>query len=954
MKLFRADFSTFFAEMHSGHQPFAWQERLLDTVLTDGRWPSRIVAPTGAGKTAVIDVHVFAHALCAVDGRPPPPRRLSMVVNRRVLVDDQHSYARELARRLAVADEDDSPVLAVMRELLWTLRAPDPDSRASAPDVSPLVVGQLRGGAPPSRTWRDHPTAAAIICATPDMWGSRLLFRGYGSSSLAWPREAGLLAVDSVVVVDEAHLALQLLCTARRVTRLALVGEQPIGAPLLQVVETTATPTMSTNDAKAAETESVGVGSADLADELLARRLLRPKPVTLLPIKDWDSVAPTAKSPGLLADAVVELLSEPAPAAEVEATHTIGCFVNTVGRAVAVAQELRRRSLRVVMVCGQVRPVDIDRLDVHHPGLLSPAGNNAVDVLVSTQSLEVGVDLDLAGLVTELASGSALAQRAGRVNRRGVRPHGRIVITVPDGATFSERVRSGPYGYDELHAAALWLNGRVADPTGLAPWSLRDAAPPAATPRRTLFQRPELAQAWHWARTSDDLAADPELDLWLSDDFTEDTSIGLVVRVALPEDSADATQLIRALPPRRHEVFSVPLRSAREALAKAHAMTPLNAFRVRGEEIGPVEWRPGVERRADPQPRIRPGDIVVVDSSAELFTDSTSLSPPVLVPADMEKGPRHPADDVLEAEAELPDRMWVTRRVGAVRHRIEFRAPSPEVQLEQLRRSLTSAEEEILDLHVERDAVLTYLDERANQGPMAAAARELLSTNATRTEIAIHRDADGSPIRVLVIDRRRAAADETIRQVWIPIGHEVALDAHQRAAAARATVLGRSLGLDPLIVEMLALAGVHHDDGKRDSRFQRRLGAGRDVVLAKSRAGTTIEQARRNERDSGLPAPRWRHEQRSVLDSWEATSSAPDPQLVARLVGTSHGYGRSGFPHTAAELLPDADAAAEQLFDLGGWDDIIERTQQRYGVWGCAFLEAVLRAADGQISGEGR
>ncbi|MGW3472361.1 hypothetical protein ACWDKQ_28715 [Saccharopolyspora sp. NPDC000995] len=34
---------------------------------------------------------------------------------------------------------------------------------------------------------------------------------------------------------------------------------------------------------------------------------------------------------------------------------------------------------------------------------------------------EVGWYLDLAAMVTELADGSALAQRAGRVNRRGLR-----------------------------------------------------------------------------------------------------------------------------------------------------------------------------------------------------------------------------------------------------------------------------------------------------------------------------------------------------------------------------------------------------------------------------------------------------------------------------------------------------------------------------------------------------
>jgi CRISPR-associated endonuclease/helicase Cas3 len=42
------------------------------------------------------------------------------------------------------------------------------------------------------------------------------------------------------------------------------------------------------------------------------------------------------------------------------------------------------------------------------------------------------------------------------------------------------------------------------------------------------------------------------------------------------------------------------------------------------------------------------------------------------------------------------------------------------------------------------------------------------------------------------------------------------------------------------------------------------------------------------------------------------------------------------------------------LFDEGSWDELVEDTQLRYGAWGCAYLEAVLRAADGQISAEGR
>src|SRR5262249_4978096 len=157
------------------------------------------------------------------------------------------------------------------------------------------------------------------------------------------------------------------------------------------------------------------------------------------------------------------------------------------------------------------------------------------------------------------------------------------------------------------------------------------------------------------------------------------------------------------------------------------------------------------------------------------------------------------------------------------------------------------------------------------------------------------------------------------------------------------------VGLGEDLAAALCQAGEHHDDGKADERFQRRLGARGEVVLAKSRAGTTAEQARRNLERSGLPA-RWRHEQLSVLYSWttiHGQSEGADPHLVSRLVGTSHGHGRHGFPHTADELLAAAPDQVRRLavdiFDHGGWDNLIDGTHHRYGVWACAYLEALMR-----------
>lgn len=934
MNLTQADFDEFFAALYRGRRPFAWQRRLLGHVLEKARWPDAIVAPTGSGKTAAIDVHVFALAVAASTGAPMPPRRLAMVVNRRVLVDDQYQHAKEVARRLA--DPDGPEILAQVAEVLWGLQS------STRTDASPLLVALLRGGSPPSRRWADHPTAAAVLCATPDMWGSRLLFRGYGSSRLAWPREAGLLATDAVAIVDEAHLARQLLRTARRVGELVPVAEAKHEGPTpLQVVETTATPASAWGSL-------VGVKPRDLdVDSLLRDRLCRPKPVTLVPRKDWATTRPRRT----VAD---ELARQAAQLRELTG-RTVGCFVNTVAGAVATAGALRDarivgRPLTVVTLCGQVRPIDVERLADRYPGILTTDGHRDIDVLVSTQTLEVGVDLDLGGLVTELASGSALAQRAGRVNRLGLRAEGPIVVVVPDGPIRAD-ARSGPYSADDLIAAAAWIADRADDPDGLAPWKTVGAPPPAATVGRRLLQRPELAQAWHWARTSDDLAADPDLDLWLSDDLEPDVSVGLVVRDALPVDAAEAVELVKLLPPKRHEVFPVPLVIARDALTDALSAlrkhdrdAEVRAVLVRGDESGPLDW---ADRDDETKPQLRPGDIVVLDSTIALFTAAggdSPWSPPVVIPRDDETRP-HTADDVLEAVAE--------REHGPGPGEVALRVELGDGHL--LRKQLTDTDApESIDT---RAVVTDWLRDHATS-PMARAAAELLHTSQRHADVVVQRDADGEPIRVVVLDGRRATADEYVRQEWTPNPRPVRLDRHQEAVAERVTELARGVGIGDDMAEVLRLAALHHDDGKADRRFQVKLGARGAVLLAKSHELETPEVVRRRTDRSGLP-PRWRHEQRSVVDAWSSIPPEIDRDLVARLIGTTHGHGRVWFPHTSDELLDALGDAttreiASVLFDQGGWDELIERTERRYGVWGCAYLEAMLRAADGQVSAEKR
>ena len=92
-----SDFRAFFQELH-GKDPFPWQERLAKLVCA-GYWPEALDLPTASGKTACLDVAVFAMAV-----RRHGPRRVFFVVDRRVVVDAAFERMKDIARKLCAAE----------------------------------------------------------------------------------------------------------------------------------------------------------------------------------------------------------------------------------------------------------------------------------------------------------------------------------------------------------------------------------------------------------------------------------------------------------------------------------------------------------------------------------------------------------------------------------------------------------------------------------------------------------------------------------------------------------------------------------------------------------------------------------------------------------------------------------------------------------------------------------
>lgn len=912
------DFGEFFAAVNDGCHPFAWQQRLVDYVVDHGKWPEQIVAPTGSGKSAVVEVHVFLNALCAAQNGPRVPRRLFTVVNRRALVDNQHDRARRISAVLQDAANEPTPsLLRTMAQALSSLHTAAPEDVSGT--VPPVTVGLLRGGAPRNNPTLLDPSACAVVSATPDMWGSRLLFRGYGASRRARPREAAVTAYDSVVVLDESHLNRQLLVTARQIARL-VHREEELGIPRLQVVETTATPAEDNGS-------RVGVEADDLlGDPVLEARLRASKPLALHVSDNWVKQASGRRSNrqylSELADAVIESV-EVARSVPTDGARTVGCIVNRVNTAVDLADILSRKApdLSAEILVGRMRPADLTVRRSKYPGLFTVSGDARVDVLIATQTLEVGIDIDLAALVTELASASALTQRFGRVNRLGRRPQAPVTVMVPETAPSKDCL---PYTRPDLESGLTWLQSIADSSADVSPVSLGSLPLPEPTRRRTLYQRPEWSDVNQWSRTGDRLFADDDLDLWLRDDLEPDAAqAGIVVRGGLPVDDLAAVEFLRAAPPRSEEEFPAGIGVVRDLVdhlfeGKAGGELPHRAFLVRDNNVILID--PESDRTMDPngEGRIRPADTVVVDYGARFTTQRVAT-----YVEDARTVPKAVEDPSVLVFAEpgfcrgkgTPDRRDLRR---------EFAGLTVDEATELWKETYGGSDHDTVILP-------TALPEDTDEVPWFM----------VRTE--------------------EPADDALVRQQWTPSRRPVLLADHNADVARRARTLAERVGLVPELIRTVVAAGLHHDDGKADVRFQKLLGNSDPdhMPLRAKSGGNDRRQNRRASEGAGLPVG-WRHEQYSVvlteLARRHGDGSVDD--LVIRLVGTSHGHGRNGFPHVGGELLgplPHEEEAtvAEELFTTGRWDELVENTATSTGHYAVSYLEALVRAADNQISKEG-
>jgi len=169
------------------------------------------------------------------------------------------------------------------------------------------------------------------------------------------------------------------------------------------------------------------------------------------------------------------------------------------------------------------------------------------------------------------------------------------------------------------------------------------------------------------------------------------------------------------------------------------------------------------------------------------------------------------------------------------------------------------------------------------------------------------------------------------------------LNSHLKTAGDFATEIVTKLALREPEASAVILAAKCHDLGKRREKWQRSIRNSRypDIVLAKS-GGRMFPQELSS----------YRHEFGSLIDLSNDIShqKQPDPlgedehDLVMHLVAAHHGRARPHFPQDETFDPERAQTiAAEIACEV---PRRFARMQRKYGRWGLAYLESLVRAAD--------
>ncbi|HMT32433.1 MAG TPA: CRISPR-associated helicase Cas3' [Dermatophilaceae bacterium] len=455
-------------EARQGTEPYDYQRR----IAAEG-FPELIEVTTGCGKTAVVISWLYRIRFHPdVTVRAATPRRLILVLPTRALTEQTEASVHAWLSNLALADEIGLHV---------------------------IMGGRIDRKA--AQEWRTNFHRPTIVICTIDMMVSRALLRGYGVPRGSYAIDFALVTNGAQIVVDEIQLMPQGTATLRQLSAFQEQYSTAEPSGLTVMSATVDSRILHTVDRPfdAASTQVIGLSPAD-REGTLRRRLEGTRTIRRLP--------DTADARDFAA-AIAER--------HVKGTLTL-VVVNTVDRAVDTYKRLKSAvpGVELLLIHSRFRGVERRRHMGRLVELANPKGVGGI--VVATQAIEAGVDIDARTLVTEAAPWASIVQRAGRCNRAGKLVQGDAVIW------WSSPAQPQPYAAPEVTASGEVLS-RL-EGMALTSEGLRDAGADIPDPdlRLRILRRRDFDQFFD---TTPDLSgsdldvqpfirAEPDLDLQLA------------------------------------------------------------------------------------------------------------------------------------------------------------------------------------------------------------------------------------------------------------------------------------------------------------------------------------------------------------------------------------------------------------------------------------------------------
>lgn len=787
------------------------------------------------------------------------------------------------------------------------------------------------------------------------MIGSRLLFEGYSVSRKMRPYHAGMLGADTLFVLDEAHLVppfeamLETLATDS--ARFHPQADAAHLIPPMKLLSLSATGRGSNGDIW-------GLSDADLQHPTAKKRLKANKKL----------IFRQADHSRLLA----ELLAEEAWGLAGEGSQAVRIIVFSKRRVVAEKAQEVVKKLAKDQGIGQDNiqtELFVGARRVHERGKAAKwladhgflAGSKEAPqhptFLFATSAGEVGVDLDADHMVCDLVEWERMVQRLGRVNRRGdgnaqvrvvprtslMEEHLKLLQRSPSSSTKSEKIAEALSQLKRFQAPLMELPHHEevydASPGAIRELMLRakedgqlQAAIEAATSERPL--RPALTRPVvdAWSMTSlENHTGRPSVTPWLRGWVSDESQTTVIWRRCLPicgderpntkKQKQDATEFFEHAPPHLSEMLEV------------ESLQVLNWLTKRAKAVlKTLESMAASPLDSTEQPTmLRPSSVIAIVLSPALVVQRFISLKELAFEGNDKNAIKRRRNDMQRSldnnTLVVDERFGGLNEEGLIDHDTTY---EPSITGDDADWKITGFSVRRI---IQEDFDASAADKDAGDGLKSRDTNRRISLKfVSRTT------GEGEPLEWLLVEKERTVpTSEDARAISKALQP---LQEHQRLAEDEADRIAVACQLEEQYKRMLKIAARLHDEGKRTGRWQNAFSApwvGRPYAKTKGPVKTGLLDGYRHEFGS-LPF---------MLQDSDFQSLDPHLQeLALHLVAAHHGHARPVIRITGCEDAPPSaleQRAREVALRFA-------RLQRRWGPWGLAWWESLLRAADQRAS----